>query len=150
MNTDPVRFGARGNKYGAFNIKKTGLLKTMKLVHKSGSINCNQKSPASYWGCTYESSYGNNGLMTIITNAAREVILPSAKELKNNHCTKNHFYSLNGTTHISPELVFCNLPKKVSVSVNQELQIWFGQDWADCSEVGNTGTTCVNVYAWYD
>ena len=88
--------------------------------------------------------------MTIITNAAREVILPSAEELKNNYCIKNHFYSLNGTTHTSPELVFCNLPKKVSVSVNQELQIWFGQDWVDCSEVDNNGTTCVDVYAWYD
>jgi len=150
INTDPVCFGARDNQYGAFNITKNGLLKTMKLVHKSGSIKCNKNEPASYWGCAYEPSYGKNGLLTIITNAQQEVILPSAKELQHNSCTKNHYYRLNGTTHTSPELVFRDLPNNVSVSRNQELQIWYGQDWIDCADVDNNGTTCVDVYAWYD
>jgi len=150
INTDPVCFGARDNQYGAFNITKNGLLKTMKLVHKSGSIKCNKNEPASYWGCAYEPSYGKNGLLTIITNAQQEVILPSAKELQHNSCTKNHYYRLDGTTHTSPELVFRDLPNNVSVSRNQELQIWYGQDWIDCADVDNNGTTCVDVYAWYD
>ena len=38
MNTDPVCFGARDDRYGAFNITKTGRVKTMRLVHKSGSV----------------------------------------------------------------------------------------------------------------
>ena len=87
--------------------------------------------------------------MVIITNAKKEAILPSAEEMKSNWCTKNHFYRLSGTTHTSPELVFRDLPKKVSVSRNQELQIWYGQDWIDCSEGSNNGTTCVDAYAWY-
>ena len=152
-NTEPVCFGARDNQYGAFNITKSGLLKTMKLVHKSGSINCNPNDPASYWGCTYEPHYGNNSLMTIITNAKKEAILPPAGDLKAHYkgdCnTKKHFYSLNGTSHTSPELVFGHLTNKVSVSRNQELQIWYGQDWIDCSQGGNNGTTCVDVYVWY-
>ena len=49
----------------------------MKLVHKSGSIKCNSDDPASYWGCTYESNYGNHDLMAIITNAKKEAILPT-------------------------------------------------------------------------
>ena len=125
----------------------------MKLVHKWGSIKCNRGDPASYWGCTYERAYGKNGLMTIITNAKKEAILPPAGKLKaqayggcNN---KNHFYSLDGTTHTSPELVFGNLTNKVSVSRNQELQIWYGEDWTDCSQHDNNGTTCVDVYVWY-
>ena len=65
-------------------------------------------------------------------------------------CNKNkYFYSLNGTTHTSPELVFGDLTNKVSVSRSQELLIWSGQDWIDCSESNNNGTTCVDVYVWY-
>ena len=90
--------------------------------------------------------------MIIITNAKKEAILPTAGKLKALDVTcenENHFYSLDGTTHTSPELVFGNLTNKVSVSRNQELQIWYGQDWIDCSEADNNGTTCVDVYVWY-
>ena len=125
----------------------------MKLVYKSGSIKCNPDNPASYWGCTNKPLYGNNALMTVITNAKKEAILPPAGDLKAHYkadCNiKKHFYSLKGTTHTSPELVFGDLTNKVSVSRNQELQIWYGQDWGDCSEYNNSGTTCVDVYVWY-
>ena len=81
--------------------------------------------------------------MTIITNAEGKVILPSAGELK------YYYYSINGTHHTSPELVYRDLPNPLSVSRDQELQIWYGQDWIDWSEGNNNGTTCVDVYAWY-
>ena len=81
----PVCFEARDNKYGAFNFTKTGLLKTMKLVLKSGSIKCTPIYPASYWGCTNGQYYGNNSLMTIITNAKNEAILPPAGDLKGHY-----------------------------------------------------------------
>ena len=89
--------------------------------------------------------------MTIITNANKESVLPPAGDLKAmNDCgNKNHFYSLNGISDTSPELVFRDLPNQLSVSRNQELQIWYGQDWIDCYEAINNGTTCVDVYAWY-
>ena len=87
--------------------------------------------------------------MTIITNAKKEVILPPAANLKPGSENKNHFYFLNGTTHKSPELVYNDLPIQVSVLRNQELQIWYTQDWIDWSEDNNNGTTCVDVYAWY-
>ena len=89
--------------------------------------------------------------MTIITNDKKEAILPSAEKLNRTDggLTKKHFYTLIGTTHTSPELVFRDLPKKVSVSRSQELQIWYGQDWIDVLESGNSGKTCVDVYAWY-
>ena len=95
--------------------------------------------------------YKANGLATIITNAEKKAILPSARELKkpNNSGCKRHAYSLDGTTHTSRELIFRALPKKVSVSYNQKMQIWYGQDWVSCYENDNTGKTCVDVYAWY-
>ena len=151
INTDLVCFGSRGNQYGSFSITKSGLLKTMKLVHKSGSIKCNSNDPASYWGCRYAPRYGTNGLMTIITNAKGKVTLPSAGELKaHNGCNKKqHFYSINETHHTSPELVYRDLPNLLPVSRDQEFQIWYGQDWIHCSEDDNNGTTCADVYAWY-
>ena len=93
--------------------------------------------------------------MTIVTNANKEAILPPAGDLQaysaEAECKyKNHFYSLNGTNHTSSELVFRDLPDPLSVSRNQELQIWYGQDWVDCSEQNNdNGKTCVDVFAWY-
>ena len=138
--------------YGAFFITKNGLLKTMKLVHKTGSIRCNSYDPASYWGCTNQKGYGNNGLMTIITNSKKEAFLPPTEDLRAHYVDndkKPHFYSLNGSNHTSPELVFRDLPNKVSVSRGQELQIWYGQDWIDWSQENNNGIACVDVYALY-
>ena len=91
--------------------------------------------------------------MTIITNAAGEVILPEKKDLRKllAHGTsiKEHSYSLKKTEHKSPALVFRNLSSPLPLSRGQELQIWYGQDWVDFSENQNSGQTCVDVYAWY-
>ncbi|KAL9958365.1 hypothetical protein ACROYT_G035371 [Oculina patagonica] len=121
----------------------------MKLIYKSGSIKCNPKYSASYWGCRNTASYGNNGLLTIITNAKKEAVLPPAGDLQTGCGNKRHYYSLNGTSHTSPELVFRDLSNSLSVSRKEELQIWYGQDWIDCSDDNNSGKTCVDVYAWY-
>ena len=153
INTDPVCFGARDNKYGAFNMTKTGRVKTMKLIHKSGSLRCNRVDNDSYWGCA-NNNYANK-MMTIITKANGEAFLPPAEDLegrniKNKTCfNKKHCYSLKGFGHKSPELVLPNPPSPLSLSRGQELQIWYGQDWINCSEENNSGSTCVDVYAWY-
>jgi len=147
VNTDPVCFGARDDTYGAFSITKTGRVKTMKLVHKSGSIHCNKVDGDSYWGCAH-SSYANK-LMTFITNINRESLLPPVEDLYHDVSIKKHGYSLDGNGHKSAELVFRNLSSPLFLSRNQELQIWYGQDWVGFSEDNNSGETCVDVYAWY-
>ena len=147
----PVCFEAKDNQYGAFNMSKSGRLKTMKLIHRSGSVHCNPETGASYWGCTYDVAYSGK-LMTIITDNNRVAVLPDDEDMQAtpNVCDgPKHVYSLDGTDHKSPALVFRNLSNPLSVSRNQELQIWFRQDWADCSENNNRGKTCVDVYAWY-
>lgn len=48
-----------------------------------------------------------------------------------------------------PELVLRNPSSPLRLLKDQKLQIWHGQDWIDCSENGNSGTTCVDVFAWY-
>lgn len=127
----------------------------MKLVHKSGSLRCNQidPDPDSYWGCTF--SLYKNSLMTLITNVKREAILPSTEDMEepfttgHRNCREKHFYHLDGIDHKTPELVFRNLSNPLSLSRGQELRIWYGQDWKNCSENGNNGTICVDVFALY-
>ena len=118
----------------------------MKLIHRSGSVRCGNYI-SSYWGCTY-SGYGED-LMTIITDANKKAILPPTEDLKAHSDIKDH-YSLPGYHHKSTELVFHNLVNPLSVSSNQEMQIWYGQDWMDRGEEDNSGKTCVDVYAWYE
>ena len=149
-----VCFGAKGNQYGAFKMTKSGRLNTMKLIYRSGSLRCNTQTGASYWGCTWP-PYGTK-LSTIITHDNKTAILPPDEDLEafkpetKHPCdTKKHFYSLDGTSHKSPELIFRDLPNPLSVSRNRELQIWYGQDWQDCGENNNSGETCVDVFAWY-
>ena len=152
----PVCFGAKDNDYGAFNITKSGRVKTMKLIHKSGSVHCNPSTGASYWGCTNSFHYKDK-LMTIVTDDSNNAILPPVEDIErlkpgNSHqCgIKKHFYSLDGASLNSPQLTFRNLSNPFSVSRGQEMRIWYGQDWKDCSENdGNKGKTCVDVYAWY-
>ncbi|XP_068673764.1 uncharacterized protein [Montipora foliosa] len=153
INIGPVCFGARGDTYGNLIITKTGLIRTMKLVHKSGTIRCNPNTTDSYWTCM--SDLYTHKLMTIITNAAGDALLPPIGELEAlnsphpNKCQRKHFYSLSGTESKSPELVFRNFSSPLLITQGEELQIWHGQDWSGCYESRNTGSTCVDVYAWY-
>ena len=130
---------------------KTGRVRTMKLVHISGSIDCNPQTGDSYWGCT-NPDYGESKFMTNITNATKEAILPHNKDLRKHpihQAFKEHCYSLEETVHKSAALVFRNLSSPLSLSQGQELQIWYGQDWVNFSENQNSGQTCVDVFAWY-
>ena len=89
--------------------------------------------------------------MTIITDVDKKPVLPPAKDLKDFRGPeeKAHFYSLPGYHHKSTELVFRTLVNPLSVSNNQEMQIWYGPDMVDRYEEDNSGKTCVDVYAFY-
>ena len=49
----------------------------------------------------------------------------------------------------STELTFNKLPSPLPVLIDQEFQIWYGQDLVDCSESNNSGQMYVDVYAWH-
>ncbi|XP_044173333.1 uncharacterized protein LOC114974261 [Acropora millepora] len=150
INNDPVCFGARDDRYGAFNLTKTGVVKSVKLVHRNGSIKCHPKYSSTFWSCGNIYTFGNNTFMTIITNAKREALLPSVENMKAHGCHgKKHFYVLDGVNQGSPELILGNLSRPLSLLKDQQLQIWYGQDWVDCSEYNNNGTSCVDIFAWY-
>ena len=151
INEDPVCFGARDDHYGVFHVTKTKNVKAMKLVHRSGSIKCNPAYDASYWSCTNLKSYANNTFMTIITYANKKALLPTEQDLQalNGGSHGKHFYVLEGIKQGSSELVLSSHSSPLRLLKNQELQIWYGQDWADLYEDNSRGTTCVDVFAWY-
>ena len=144
INTGPVCFGARDDSYGAFNIRESGVIRTFKLVHLSGSIRCNHVDPPCYWGCEYH-SHGDTKLLTVITFKNRSPLLLADYKKKDCH----YSYRIEGVGVSETELRFNNLPSPISVSVGDEFQIWYGQDLKDCSENNNSGQTCADVYAWY-
>ena len=149
INNDPVCFGARDDTYGAFNVTKTGHVKAMKLVHRNGSITCHPDYPSTFWSCSNVNYYPSNTFMTIITNANREALLPPSENLKVRCSREKEFYILDGVNQGSPELILGNLSRQLSLLKDQQLQIWYGQDWTDCSEDNNNGTSCVDIFAWY-
>ena len=65
-------------------------------------------------------------------------------------CASQYNYRLDGFDDISPEIIFNMSSKAMPVSMNQEFQIWYGQDIDNCSEENNDGQSCVDVYIWYN
>ncbi|KAL9970874.1 hypothetical protein ACROYT_G023327 [Oculina patagonica] len=148
INDAAVCFGARDDTYGTFHIKENGLVYTFKLVHRSGALKCIPSVPASFWGCD-GSSYGDKRLMTVITYPNKNALALADYLRDESKCTKYYTYQIAGIGVNSTELVFNKLPTPLSVSVGQEIHIWYGQDLNDCTEDNNAGKTCADVYAWY-
>ena len=132
---------------------KTGNVKAMKLLHRNGSIICNSLANASYWSCANLEYYARNTFSTIITNVNKKALRPLEKDLKSlkqlGGGGQKHFYVLEGIKQGSSELVLSSYTSPLRLLKDQELQIWYGQDWIDWSEENNSGTTCVDVFAWY-
>lgn len=136
LNTANVCFGAKGNQSGKFVIEVGGSAKSVKLVHLSGSVNCNKGLySGSRWGCV------NGFIGTLLTTSDDAILLP-----------KNHsegWYTLAGYSYNSPEIVFTDLENPLILSSGQELRIWYSEDLTNAGENNNDGTACADVYAKY-
>ena len=134
-----VCYETRDEKPGRFTMKDEGLLVGLKLVHRSGYVNCDKARSEclSRWACA---CYSNG--TTVITNYKKAKVF-KVKDLTND-ITKNHF-GVNGET--SPDLVFINSVQPIYASRDMELQIWYSQDLDDFLESNNGGKHCVDVYA---
>ena len=91
---------------------------------------------------------GDKQLLTLITFTNR-TLLSLAEYNVYDSGAKHYSYQIEGIGVDSPELVFNNLSPPLSVSVDEEFQIWYGHDLTDTSEINNSGETCVDVYALY-
>jgi hypothetical protein len=150
-----VCFGARGNQFGAFNIKAEGFVAAIKLVHVSGSVTCDKsscaKTPAEFnskWGCATTHPYvGKTSLNTVVTTSNNKILFP--KDHHFTHAHSNLWYSMEQFDSDSDLLVFQRFDDPLYVAAGQELRLWFGEDLKDVSENDNGGQTCANVYGYY-
>ena len=140
LNTLPVCFGARDDRFGSFVVEIGGSVDTVKLVHVSGDVTCNVNIKSdegwSKFGCRKSSPE----LYTFITTANNDILLPESQEPR---------YTLPGHHSDSTEIVFTDFSTPLRLSSGQQLRIWYGEDLKDATDTDNNGYTCVDVFAKY-
>ena len=83
--------------------------------------------------------------MTLVTFQNRTRLQPA--RIFGTPC--NPQYSINGSSLNSTSLSFEPFDIPLAAAVDDNFQIWFGQDFTNCSEENNAGVICVNVHALY-
>ena len=102
LNTLPVCFGAKDNKFGKFSVPSGGSLLAIKLVHVHGYVTRakNQVYHLSYWGCGAHSSLSDQ-VDVVITTSTNSVLLPPSQFI----LTGTRWSKIPGYKSLSPELV---------------------------------------------
>ena len=149
LNLSPVCFGARGDQFGNFTAP-AGRLAAIKLVWRYGYVSCNTRvtSYSSYWGCSDNPVTGPR-VNVVITNLSNHILLPPNQFIDDvtNHQT---WYTIPGYNSLSPELVLSVFLNPISLSSNQVLRLWYGEDLVNQYEGDNGGRVCADVYSTYD
>ncbi|XP_068676595.1 uncharacterized protein [Montipora foliosa] len=149
VNVDPVCFGVKNDSFGTFEIHKPGDIYRLKLVHRSGYVNC--EFPTAFntkWGCAYiEDSHFSQKLNVHITNENNTRIFP-ANVGGSLVLDAFFYYTLLGFHGNSSEIVFDSTPTPLSVVAGQKFRIWYGEDLANMGEGDNMGGSCTDVYAF--
>ncbi|XP_068721423.1 uncharacterized protein [Montipora capricornis] len=146
VNVDPVCFGARNDSFGTFEIHKPGDIYRLKLVHRSGYVNC--AFPAAIntkWGCGLKSH--SKKINVLITNEKDTRIFPASVSVSL-MLDVYFYYTLRGFDENSPEIVFNSTPTPLSVVAGQKFRIWYGEDLANTPESDNRDSSCTDVYAF--
>ena len=139
LNSVPVCFGAKDNRFGRFPVKVRGSLQAVKLVHLSGQVSCAKHQVSwSKWGCDGPSRV--QYIRVFLTNASNTILLPMGKTSK---------YTIPGYDAKSSEIVFRGFLTPLLVSSGQELRLWYVDDFNNYTEDDNGGTSCTDVFAKY-
>ena len=138
-------FGAKNNLLGTFEIRQSGDIYNLKLVHLSGAVNCiNDINSSTKWGCGGGSF--DNKLNVHITNESNARIFPLSSVVNFDDLV---FYKLPGFHQNSAEIVFDSFPVPLSVTTGQRFRVWYGEDLVDKHETDNVGNACIDVYGFY-
>ena len=138
-------FGAKNNLFGTFEIRQSGDIYNLKLIHLSGAVNCiSDINSGTKWGCSAGSF--NNKLNVHITNESNARIFPPSSVVNFDHY---FFYKLPGFHQNSAEIVFDLFPVPLSVTTGQRFRVWYGEDLMKRGEGNNVGNSCIDVYGFY-
>ena len=149
LNTLPVCFGAKDNKFGKFSVPSGGSLLAIKLVHVHGYVTRakNQVYHLSYWGCGAHSSLSDQ-VDVVITTSTNSVLLPPSQFMGQSLPKQYKWSKIPGYNSLSPELVLSvfSSPLTLTVTSGQVLRLWYGEDLVNSSESDNGGTSCCDVF----
>ena len=140
LNTSPVCFGAKHNKYGAFTPGQNAFIWAFMLKHRSGHVTCNVHSGSqrkSAWGC----SPNHKDILTFLTDDRNIIIGPRFSQPMS-----QSYYHLPGYLSSSPYLIFFMGKSAYGLHHMAELRLWYGEDLVNVSESDNGGTSCADVY----
>lgn len=154
MKPSSVCIGAMGDSFGNFSVPTSGHVITFKLIYQSGYLQCSSlDSHRSHWGCSHPIVPAGYNMGIHITDSQRKRLLPKdefMKDAESSDCLLRLYYSLPGLTIDSPELLFDNFTTPLPVTVGEEFQIWFAEDFGNCLESDNEPeATCAEVFGLF-
>ena len=131
-------FQGKGDQPASFNLKRTGVIKAIRVKHISGMIGCGGVAD-NYWGCSHEL----NKLRLIITSVNRYLLYPK-ESTGDSDQPANQKYNV-----YSKELIL-NFNRKFYRGTKGEiLNIWFDEDFRNEFEEDNVGSVCVKIDVLY-
>ena len=148
MNTVPICFGAKDDKFGTFSVPSGGSLLAIKLVHLHGYVTCDKSKVHhwSYWGCNAHSSVIGQ-VNVVITTSTNSVLLPPSQFMGQSLPKQYKWSKIPGYNSLSPELVLSVFSSPLTVTSGQVLRLWYGEDLVNFTERENDGTSCCDVFA---
>lgn len=120
-------------------MNRSGIVVGIKLEHISGSLSAGDLSYAdSYWGMApYKDA---DVITTLVTRLNKEILAPktdySAGDMNS--------FKIAGYYYNSPELIM--EVTGFQVFEEEQLAVWFGEDFFDSNDDNNEGKHCINIY----
>lgn len=145
-----VCYGTTPGSSGSFNIRRSGRLVALKLIHKHGEIFCSNQSLKSRWGCVQkeDNCQTANCISTFVTNARNNILFPNPSvELETN---SSYSYNKPNVMHDGNYMIMRRNNNFVVVTKFEELRIWFGITLQKVGNYGQHGEHCVDVYGSFN
>lgn len=151
MTNGVICFGAHGNKFASVVTPYEGFLTSLKLVHVSGQVICDNNAPQynNKWGCSRKHpALGKTPFNVVITAGGHGGILyPSELFLRDPKVPL--WYELPDVDPNAPEIVLGDSSYPYYVTSGQEIRIWHGRDLRNADEENDAGNVCFTVKGWF-
>lgn len=151
LSKDVVCFGSPGNKYATIVIPMEGFLMSIKLVHVTGRVTCDNSAPQynRKWGCSRRHPLHRGMPFNIVITTGKNNGILFPKELSLKGKNDSLWYDIPEADPDSPELIFGDSSYPYYVASGQELRVWFGEDLTNSEGKNNTEKVCITVKGWY-
>ena len=134
-NSSPICFDEKDNTFGSFLVPYSGKLASVKLVHRSGNLTCDNL-PSSFWGCG-----GNRQDVNVVIKTSPGKTILRLRELSTGGEQRESLRT-TGYNWSSPELVLSACSNPQSVTAGQKLLLSYDKNPRQITG----GSSCYDVY----